>query len=105
MPVSISNNIYAPNARADFYQGTAAIASWLSGLAAGGQGNASAPASNSASTPNVTVSTGANSFNRFRSQVNATTTASSAGTAPQQVPSDGQNASDYQFAVAAYGES
>jgi hypothetical protein len=106
--LSISNYNYAPsNARADFYQGTAAIASWLSGLAApGNQGNTT-PASTSTqgATPNVTVSTATDSFNKFRSQVSAATTASSSDAASQQAQSGSQDNAGYQNAVAAYSDS
>jgi hypothetical protein len=105
--LSISNYNYAPsNARADFYQGTAAIASWLSGLAPGNQGNtASAPTSTQGSTPNISVGTGADSFNRFRSQVSAATTAPSSDTSSQQAQSGSQDDAGYQNAVAAYSDS
>jgi hypothetical protein len=102
--LSIDNNFYAnAGARANLYQGTAAIASWLSGLSA--SANAGTPAASAAAlVPQVAPSYGSNSYSQFRSQVSAAATAQpdASGTAPQ---SGGQNPSDYQQAVAAYTDS
>jgi len=99
----LNNNYAASSARANLYQGTAAVASWLSSLA-GAQMNASTPApstSNPAS-PTGLSSYGPTPYSQFRSQVSAATTPQSQDIGSGQTESQG--ASDYQQAVAAYGD-
>jgi hypothetical protein len=100
--VPLPLNSYAAS-RADFYLGTAAIASWLSGLAGPNQSGASSAPSTQTPTPNIIVSGGANSFAKFRSQVSAATTANGSNSDSQQDQLDGQDGP--MNAIAAYSDS
>jgi hypothetical protein len=98
--LSTDNNFYAiAGARANLYQGTAAIASWLSGLSASANG-ATPAASTGSATLQVALSYGSDSYNQFRSQISASATAQSDSSGAPQAGA--QNPSDYQQAVAAY---
>lgn len=100
----IHNGVFGGHA--DLYQGTAAIASWLSSLAAApASANAPAPARTIAAAPHVSSGYGQTSYNRFRSSVGAATAAQGQGTAPPTTPADDQATADYGQAVTAYGSS
>lgn len=103
MSLSIANTNYANlSAQAGLYQGTSAVASWLSGLAASASTKTSAA---SASAPNVSAGHGPSAYAQFRSQISAAATAHNSETASDQGQSDSAGASDHQQAVAAYGDS
>lgn len=104
MSLSVANSNYANlSAQAGLYQGTAAIASWLSGLAAANNTNTPSAATNT-STPTISAGYGPNAYNQFRSQVGAATTAAKTDGDAEAAPSESTTASDYQQAVAAYGD-
>lgn len=99
LSLSIDYNASAfSGGRTNLYQGTVAIAAWLSGLAANQAANAGVLATASP-TPQVAPSFGSNSYSQFRSQVGAAATAQSDAAQPAN-----GNAADYQQAVAAYGD-
>ncbi|MGP0059895.1 MAG: hypothetical protein ACLPID_11480 [Beijerinckiaceae bacterium] len=108
MSLSIANTNYANmSAQAGLYQGTAAIASWLNGLAAGNSTNTDTPSASTASAaaPNVSAGHGPNVYNLFHSQISAAATAPGSETTSDPAQSESANASDYQQAVAAYADS
>ena len=107
LSLSIANNNYGNlSAQASLRQGTAAVASWLSGLAAGNSTNpnASSAATTSASAPNVAPGHGPDVYNQFRSRISAAATATKSETASDPAQSDSTGASDYRQAIAAYGD-
>ena len=100
----IHNGVFGGHA--ELYQGTAAIASWLSSLAAAPtSAHAPAPVKTTAATPHVSSGYGQTSYDRFRSTVGAATAAQGQGTASPTPPADGQGTADYDQAVTAYGSS
>jgi hypothetical protein len=102
LSLSIANNNFANlSAQAGLYQGTAAIASWLSGLAANNSTQGGTPSASTASAaPNVSSGPSA-TYTQFRSQVSAATTAATS----DSTQADDSSASNYQQVAAAYGDS
>jgi hypothetical protein len=102
LSLSTANTNFANlSAQAGLYQGTAAVASWLSGLAASNSTQGSPPSASTASVvPNVSSGLGTTAYTQFQSRVSAATTA--APSASSQT--DDAGASNYQQAVAAYGD-